>query len=154
MKTSRPSAAKTWMQGFWTDRIHSPAVMVALGAAFLGLQVPDSRATMPVDGEAKTPWVSSSSTQGKRMNPDGAAGLAGAGQRAPWRQPAGLELLPNGDTLINNWFNEWSGDVNPATAGVQVIEVTPGKKVVWPLRSWSEPANLGPPTTIQILPKL
>jgi len=61
--------------------------------------------------------------------------------------------LPNGNTLINDWFNQWSGEVNPATAEVQAIEVTPSKKVVWTLRSWSEPANLGPATTIQILPK-
>jgi hypothetical protein len=61
--------------------------------------------------------------------------------------------LPNGDTLINDWFNQWSGEVNSATAGVQAIEVTPDKKVVWALRSWSDPANLGPATTIQILPK-
>jgi hypothetical protein len=61
--------------------------------------------------------------------------------------------LPNGNTLINDWFNQWSGEVDPATAGVQAIEVTPGKKVVWVLRSWTQPANLGPATTIQILPK-
>jgi len=61
--------------------------------------------------------------------------------------------LPDGNTLINNWFNQWSGKINPATAEVQAIEVTPDKKVVWALRSWQEPANLGPATTIQILPK-
>ena len=62
--------------------------------------------------------------------------------------------LPNGNTLINDWFNQWSDRVDPATAGVQAIEVTPDKKVVWALRSWEDPANLGPATTIQILPKL
>lgn len=61
--------------------------------------------------------------------------------------------LPNGNTLINNWFNQWSGKLDPATAEVQAIEVTPGKKVVWALRSWDDPVNLGPATTIQILPK-
>jgi hypothetical protein len=59
--------------------------------------------------------------------------------------------LPNGNTIINNWFNEWSGKVDPATAPVQAIEVTPEKKVVWVLRSWTAPADLGPSTTIQIL---
>ena len=62
--------------------------------------------------------------------------------------------LPNGNTLINNWFNQWNSKFNPATAEVQAIEVTPDKQVVWALRSWEAPANLGPATTIQILPKL
>jgi outer membrane protein assembly factor BamB len=58
--------------------------------------------------------------------------------------------LPNGNTLINNWVNQWSGPIDPATAPVQAIELSPDKKVVWALRSWSDP-NLGPATTIQIL---
>jgi hypothetical protein len=29
--------------------------------------------------------------------------------------------------------------------------VTPDKKVVWVLRSWTPPADLGPATTLQIL---
>jgi hypothetical protein len=59
--------------------------------------------------------------------------------------------LANGNTLINDWFNEWSGKVDPANAPIQAIEVTPGKKIVWALRSWTPPADLGPSTTIQIL---
>ncbi|MGC3961084.1 MAG: DUF362 domain-containing protein [Verrucomicrobiota bacterium] len=61
--------------------------------------------------------------------------------------------LPNGNTLINNWFNQWSGKLDSANPEVQAIEVTPDKKVVWALRAWEEPADLGPATTIQILPK-
>jgi hypothetical protein len=59
--------------------------------------------------------------------------------------------LPNGNTIINNWFNEWSGKVDPANAPIQAIEVTPDKKVVWALRSWTPPADLGPATSIQLL---
>jgi hypothetical protein len=59
--------------------------------------------------------------------------------------------LPNGNTLINNWFNEWSGAVDRTNPPVQAIEVTPDKKVVWTLRSWTPPVDLGPATTIQIL---
>ena len=59
--------------------------------------------------------------------------------------------LPNGDTLINNWFNQWNGKVDPANAPVQAIEVTPAKQIVWALRSWTPPADLGPSTTIQLL---
>jgi hypothetical protein len=59
--------------------------------------------------------------------------------------------LPNGNTLINTWFNQWSGPVNRATAPVQALEVTPNKKVVWALRAWGNPVDLGPSTTIQLL---
>jgi uncharacterized protein (DUF362 family) len=59
--------------------------------------------------------------------------------------------LPNGNTLINNWSNEWSGSVDVSNPPLQAIEVTPDKKVVWALRSWTAPADLGPATTIQIL---
>jgi outer membrane protein assembly factor BamB len=59
--------------------------------------------------------------------------------------------LPNGNTLINTWFNQWSGTADPATAPVQALEITPEKKVVWALRAWDDPVNLGPSTTIQVL---
>ena len=59
--------------------------------------------------------------------------------------------LPNGNTIVNNWFNQWSDQIDPGNAPVQAIEVTPDKKVVWALRSWAPPADLGPSTTIQIL---
>jgi hypothetical protein len=36
--------------------------------------------------------------------------------------------LPNGNTLINNWFNQWEGPANPGTAPVQALEITPDKK--------------------------
>jgi len=58
--------------------------------------------------------------------------------------------LPNGNTLVNSWFNEWSGQVNRTNPPVQAVEFTPEKKVVWVLRSWENP-DLGPATTIQIL---
>jgi hypothetical protein len=59
--------------------------------------------------------------------------------------------LPDGNTIINNWFNQWNDKADPATAPVQAIEVTPDKKVVWALRSWTPPTDLGPATTIQLL---
>ncbi len=59
--------------------------------------------------------------------------------------------LPNGNTLINTWVNQWNGAVNPATAPVQALEVTPDKKIVWALRAWGSPLDLGPSTTIQLL---
>jgi hypothetical protein len=41
--------------------------------------------------------------------------------------------------------------VDADNAPVQAIEVTPQKKVVWALRSWTPPADLGPATIIQLL---
>ena len=58
--------------------------------------------------------------------------------------------LPNGNTLINNWVNEWSGPIDKFHPPVQAVELTPDKKVVWVLKSWQDP-DLGPATTIQIL---
>ena len=58
--------------------------------------------------------------------------------------------LSNGNTIINSWFNEWSGTVDKTKPPVQAIEVTQDKQVVWTLRSWENP-DLGPATTIQIL---
>ncbi|MGY4385861.1 hypothetical protein ACVWYN_002909 [Pedobacter sp. UYP24] len=59
--------------------------------------------------------------------------------------------LPNGNTLINNWFNQWDGKVVAGNEPVQAVEVTPDKKIVWALRSWNAPVNLGPSTTFQLL---
>jgi len=59
--------------------------------------------------------------------------------------------LPNGNTVINNWLNEWSMDPAAMVGSMQAIEVNPAKQVVWELSSWTEPARLGPCTTIQFL---
>jgi hypothetical protein len=60
--------------------------------------------------------------------------------------------LPNGDTVINNWANEWNkAPENGVGATIQAIEVTPSKQVAWALQSWTPPVNLGPATTIQFL---
>ena len=57
--------------------------------------------------------------------------------------------LANGNTVITNWS---AGNKNTEewAATVQVIEVTPDKKVVWALSSWKDP-DLGPATSIQLL---
>lgn len=59
--------------------------------------------------------------------------------------------LPNGNTLFANWFNQWDGTPDPNNLPLQALEVTPDKKVIWALRSWTPPAALGPATTIQLL---
>jgi hypothetical protein len=73
---------------------------------------------------------------------------------APGYKFSNLQLawrLPNGNTVINNWVNEWSTKPEERAGTLQAIEVTPAKQVVWALASWTAPANLGPATTFQFL---
>jgi hypothetical protein len=57
--------------------------------------------------------------------------------------------LANGNTVICNWV---AGGTKPEDwpSTVQILEVTPGKKVVWALQEWKDP-NLGPAWAIQLL---
>jgi len=59
--------------------------------------------------------------------------------------------LNNGDTVINNWVNEWTKNADNAPGSVQAIEVTPAKQILWALREWTAPTALGPATSIQFL---
>jgi len=59
-----------------------------------------------------------------------------------------VNRLANGNTVICNWSGflkkpEWRNVI-------QIIEVTPEKKVVWALREWTDP-DLGPASCIQLL---
>ena len=57
-----------------------------------------------------------------------------------------VDRLANGNTLINNWAGSLPMEDWPKA--VQLIEVTPGKKVVWALRDWK---TLGPASSTQLL---
>jgi len=61
--------------------------------------------------------------------------------------------LPNGNTIVNSWFNQWDStevlDMN--NPPLQAVELTPDKKVVWELCWWTTPDELGPSTIIQPL---
>jgi hypothetical protein len=60
--------------------------------------------------------------------------------------------LPNGNTIVNQWANEWTNKSTWAESEpVQAVELTPAKQVVWVLRAWTPPNWLGPATTIQVL---
>jgi hypothetical protein len=59
--------------------------------------------------------------------------------------------LPNGNTVVNNWVNEWNTTAESRVGSLQALELTPAKEVVWVLQSWTAPASLGPATTIQFL---
>jgi hypothetical protein len=63
-----------------------------------------------------------------------------------------VDRLANGNTVIANWV---AGDMKPDQwpSTIQIIEVTPEKKVVWALRQWSNP-DLGPASSIQLLDEL
>ncbi len=59
--------------------------------------------------------------------------------------------LKNGNTIVNNWYNEWSKTpMDTLNAPVQAIEITPGGEMVWSMCAWKDP-DLGPSTTIQPL---
>jgi len=60
----------------------------------------------------------------------------------------GLNRLANGNTVISNWCG--SIQKEDWDKVVQVLEVTPDKKVVWALHQWKEP-DLGPSSNIQLL---
>lgn len=67
------------------------------------------------------------------------------------KQPQKAVRLKNGNTIINNWWNEWSKTpLDTLNAPLQAIEVDREGKVVWQLCAWKEP-DLGPSTTIQPL---
>jgi len=63
----------------------------------------------------------------------------------------GAERLANGNTVICNWCPNGLKNKKLWPETVQVLEVTPDKKVVWALRSWEAPADLGTATSIQLL---
>ena len=62
-----------------------------------------------------------------------------------------ITRLANGNTIICNWCANGLKDPKDWPGSVQVLEVTPDKKVVWTLSSWQSPADLGPASSIQLL---
>ncbi len=58
--------------------------------------------------------------------------------------------LANGNTLINNWCGNGIRDVAQWPTSVQLLEVTPDKRIVWQVQSWQTP-NLGPASSTQLL---
>jgi len=54
-----------------------------------------------------------------------------------------VDRLANGNTLIDNWAGSLPMEEWPKA--VQLIEVTPGKKVVWALRDWTTLGRPLPP---------
>ena len=63
----------------------------------------------------------------------------------------GAERLANGNTVLCNWCPNAIKNPKDWPGSVQVLEVTPDKQVVWALRAWADPADLGPASVIQLL---
>ncbi|MGB8262085.1 MAG: hypothetical protein WCE75_17130 [Terracidiphilus sp.] len=97
--------------------------------------ITDSKGVREVTRRGDTAWS---------WSPADAPGLRFNSLQQAWR-------LANGNTVVNNWVNEWSTPPAEMAGTLQAIEVTPAKEVVWTLASWDEPARLGPATTFQFL---
>jgi hypothetical protein len=97
--------------------------------------ITDSKGVREITRRGDTAWS---------WTPADAPGYTFAHLQQAWR-------LPNGNTVINNWVNEWDTDPKDIVGTVQAIEVTPAKRVVWVLNSWTGQENLGPATTFQFL---
>lgn len=63
----------------------------------------------------------------------------------------GFQRLGNGNTVISSWCPNQLKDPADWPKSVQFVEVTRDKTCVWALRSWTDPADFGPATSIQIL---
>ncbi len=61
-----------------------------------------------------------------------------------------VSRLTNGNTVMCSWIPVSVKDTKKWPGSVQVLEVTPDKKIVWALSSWSAP-DLGPASSIQLL---
>jgi hypothetical protein len=89
----------------------------------------------------------------REVNPHGATVWEFTAEDAPGIRLFNVQTaqrLANGNTVLCCWV---AGDNHTEdwASSVQVLEVTPGKKIVWALRAWQEPADLGPATSIQLL---
>jgi len=60
------------------------------------------------------------------------------------------ERLANGNTIVNSWVSTHDLPKDQWPTTVQVFEVTPDKKFVWQVKSWTMP-NLGPGSSLQAL---
>jgi hypothetical protein len=62
-----------------------------------------------------------------------------------------VNRLADGNTVISSWCPNAVKNPKDWPATVQVLEVNRDKKLVWALRSWDPPTDLGPATNIQLL---
>jgi len=58
--------------------------------------------------------------------------------------------LENGNTIVSNWCPNGIKKPEDWPGSVQLLEITPDKKLVWALSQWSDP-DMGPASSIQLL---
>ena len=61
-----------------------------------------------------------------------------------------VERLANGDTVFSNWVPNKITSPKDWPSSVQLMEVSPDKRIVWALREWTNPP-LGPASGLQML---
>ena len=61
-----------------------------------------------------------------------------------------VSRLANGNTVVCSWCPGGIRNTNNWPGSVQVLEISPEKKIVWALSQWKEP-DLGPASSIQLL---
>jgi hypothetical protein len=66
--------------------------------------------------------------------------------QSPW----GANRLANGNTLVTNWCPANNRDPKDWPGTVQLLEISPDKRVVWAVSQWKDP-DLGPFSSIQLL---
>jgi hypothetical protein len=113
---------------------------------------------------AKSPWqairlgsgdtliAGDSNRYAREVNPKGETVWEFSQQDAPGYKLGNFQTadrLANGNTVITFWV-AGDNDTSHWPGTVQVMEVTPGKKIVWALSSWKNP-DLGPASSIQLL---
>jgi hypothetical protein len=64
----------------------------------------------------------------------------------------GAERLPNGNAVFANWPGADVKDAKDWPGTIQLIEVSPDKKIVWALDEWKNP-DMGPASSFQLLDK-
>lgn len=98
--------------------------------------------------------VSSNRGYVREFTPDGAVVWEFAQADVPQYRlfgPQEANRLANGNTVISYWCPGGLKDPADWPGTIQVLEVTPDKRVVWALSAWTPPADLGPATCIQLL---
>ena len=58
-------------------------------------------------------------------------------------------LLPNRNTVVTNWCADDKNTEEWPSAG-QVLVAAPGRSAVWAPRSWTDPGDRGPASSIQL----
>jgi hypothetical protein len=118
----------------WTVKAPSPwsAIRLASGNTLICCQ---SRGVREVDPKGNTVWQFT-----QKDSPDIKLFIL-----------QDMVRLANGNTIITSWCPLSIKDTKEWPGSVQVIEVTPDKRIVWALSSWTDPIDLGPASGIQIL---